>query len=173
MWGCVYLWEGFVSASCLLSVYGLVCCINVCACMRQYFECVFGSCLWERFEIDWCICMSVGTLWDRLMHLYVCGNALRWTRTFVCVGTHWVGLMYLCVDWIFLEGFWHPYIHGVTFQGMVVSIMKQISSNNSSLLLKIQKTQTIQLCAMLIKMERIYKMSSWKAWVQNPSGLIK
>ncbi len=42
--------------------------------------------------------------------------------------------------------------------------------------IQIQNTQTSQLFMKIIKTESIYevfKIPSWKAWVQRPSGLIK
>jgi hypothetical protein len=59
------------------------------------------------------------------------------------------------------------------------SIIEQVVMNKSSILLKniLQNTHTLQLHTMIIKTEKItqklLKMSSWKAWVQRPGGLIK
>ncbi len=58
------------------------------------------------------------------------------------------------------------------------NIIKQVSWDKSSSLLKIQKqnTQTLQIFTMQLKWKvytKVIKMPSWKAQIQRPSGLIK
>ncbi len=61
---------------------------------------------------------------------------------------------------------------------VAVVIIKQVASNKSSLLLKIQyQTQKhyfyLQLSLKWKVYTKVIKMPSWKAWDQRPSGLVK
>jgi len=56
-----------------------------------------------------------------------------------------------------------------------ITIIKQVSLNKLSLLLKIilENTQTLQIFTIYRKYsQKLLKMPSWKAWLMRPSGLI-